>query len=59
MTADGASTKIWVDNQDGFGFQLINEWEDIDHLTNFKLGHTWCDQCAQYWDLYENDFELV
>jgi hypothetical protein len=58
MTADGTSTKIWIDNQDGNGFQLINEWEDIDYITFFKLGHTWCDQSAQYWDLYENDFEL-
>ncbi|MHC4866126.1 MAG: C10 family peptidase [Planctomycetota bacterium] len=59
MTADGSSVKIWVDNQDGGGFQLINEWEDIDYLTRFQLGHTWCDQSAQYWDLYENDFEYI
>jgi hypothetical protein len=59
MTADGTSTKIWVDNQDGNGFQLINEWENIDSITSFALGHTWCDQLAQYWDLYENDFEFV
>ncbi|MHC4623035.1 MAG: thrombospondin type 3 repeat-containing protein, partial [Planctomycetota bacterium] len=59
MTADGNSTKIWVDNQDGVGFQLINEWENIDYITRFQLGHTWCDQSGQYWDLYENDFELV
>ncbi len=59
VTADGNSTKIWVDNQDGAGLQLINEWENIDHLTSFALGHTWCNQTAQYWDLYENDFELV
>jgi len=59
MTADGTSTKIWVDNRDPNGFQLINEWENIDYITSFALGHTWCDNVAQYWDLYENDFEFV
>jgi hypothetical protein len=59
VTADGSSTKIWVDNQDGSGYQLINEWENINYITCFALGHTWCDQSAQYWDLYENDFEFV
>ena len=59
MTADGNSTKIWVDNQDGNGFQLINEWENIGYITYFKLGHTWCNQSAQYWDLYENEFVEV
>jgi hypothetical protein len=59
MTADGNSTKVWVDIQDGNDFQLINEWEDIDYITSFRLGHTWCNGTAQYWDLYENDFEFV
>jgi hypothetical protein len=62
MTADGNSTKIWVDNRDPNDpnhFQLINEWENIDYITSFRLGHTWCNGTAQYWDLYENDFEFV
>lgn len=65
MTADGNSTKIWVDNRDPNEpndpnrFRLINEWENIDYITSFRLGHTWCNGTAQYWDLYENDFELV
>ncbi len=59
MTANGSGVEMYVDNQDGAGFQLIHQWTDEGYFTRFALGHTWGQNEYTYWDLYENDFEPV